>query len=204
MPFVPVPNTVQVEVIWELDGQRVENVHYYEFSTTPTESDIGSLLAAVRAFIESELMPLLSSTLKLVEVIGTLLTAIDSISLSNVVSPPVAGGNSTQQLPNNVTYTITKKTAQRGRSFRGRNYVPGLTEDAVNLNAINPTFRNDLLDVWEGLRLVAAEDGWTMVVVSRISGGVERVSGVTTPVTAISTADPTVDSQRRRLPGRGN
>lgn len=204
MPFVPVPNTVQVDILFELDGQRVENIHYYELSTAPTVEAVGDLLATLRAVIEEELMPLLSSALTLVELVGTLLTAIDSFSISNVVTPPVAGGNTTQALPNNVSYTITKQTALRGRSFRGRNYVVGMTEDAINLNTINPTFRADLLAVWELLRVASVSDGWTQVVVSRVSGGVERGTGVTTPVTSVTTFDSTVDSQRRRLPGRGS
>lgn len=203
MPFVPVPNTVEVDVIFELDGQRVENVHYYEFATDPGTAEVADLLSTLRALIETELMPLLSSALTLVELVGTLLTAIDSFSISNVVTPPVAGGNSTQALPNNVSYTITKQTALRGRSFRGRNYVVGMTEDAVNLNTINPTFRADLLSVWEQLRTVPQGDGWTQVVVSRFANGAPRATGVTTPVTSVTTFDATVDSQRRRLSGRG-
>lgn len=203
MAFVPVPNTIQVDVLFELDGQRVENIHYYELDVAPTITQVADLLATIREAIETELMPLLSSSLTLVELVGTLLTAIDSFSISNVVTPPVAGGNTVQALPSNVSYTITKQTALRGRSFRGRNYVVGMTEDAININTINPTFRTDLLTVWELLRVVGNPDGWTQVVVSRVANGVERTTGVTTPVTSVTTFDATVDSQRRRLPGRG-
>lgn len=203
MAFVPVPNTVQIDIIWELDGQRVENIHYYELASAPTVTEVSDLLATIRAIIETELMPLLSSALTLVELVGTLLSAIDSFSISNVVTPPVAGGNTTQALPSNVSYTITKQTALRGRSFRGRNYVVGMTEDAINVNTINPTFRADLLAVWELLRTAGSPDGWTQVVVSRQSNLEPRLTGVTTPVTTVTTFDATVDSQRRRLPGRG-
>jgi hypothetical protein len=43
----------------------------------------------------------------------------------------------------------------------------------------------------------------TWVVVSRFSGGVERVTGVTTPVVQAAYHDLNLDSQRRRLTGRG-
>lgn len=204
MAFVPVPNTVQVEAVYEWNGQTVENVFYVESTAAWDENGITAILELVRDTIAQDLIPTLSSAIQLVRLVGTLLTAIDSISVTLNVSPPIGGEVVAESLPNNVSYTITFLTAQRGRSFRGRNYVPGLTIDHVVSNTITPATRTALLAFYETLQAAIVSSGYTMVVVSRVSGGVERTTGVTTPIIGFTTFDTTVDSQRRRLPGRGS
>jgi hypothetical protein len=204
MPFVPFPNTVQVEAIYEWNGQVVENTFYIESTAAWSESGIEDILDLVRIEIEQNLLPLLSSAIALVRLVGTLLDAVDSIAVTLNVSPPVSGGIAAESLPNNASYTITFLTSQRGRSFRGRNYVPGLTIDSVASNTIAPATRTGLLDFYTGLRAAILESNYTMVVASRISNGVPRAVGVTTPITGFTTFDTVVDSQRRRLPGRGS
>lgn len=204
MAFVPVPNTVQVEAVYEWNGQTVENVFYVESTAAWDENGITAILELVRDTIAQDLIPTLSSAIQLVRLVGTLLTAIDSISVTLNVSPPIGGEVVAESLPNNVSYTITFLTAQRGRSFRGRNYVPGLTIDHVVSNTITPATRTALLAFYETLQAAIVSSGYTMVVVSRVSGGVERATGVTTPIIGFTTFDTTVDSQRRRLPGRGS
>lgn len=209
MPFVPVPNTLQIDVIYLLDNQRVENTLYFEKNSTWIPDEIVDFTNSLRAYIEEELMPLLSSAIGLVEIVARLLDTASSIGFNLPVNPPVTGGVPTESLPNNVTYTISFKTGLTGRSFRGRNYVPGLDINAVTGNQIDATKRTALLDYYTGIRALALESSVTWVVVSRYSGvdgdgkPIPRATGVTTPITSVSTFDNTVDSQRRRLPGRG-
>lgn len=204
MPFIPVPNTLAIDVIYELDGQRVENTLYAEAADVPWDEDsILGMLNAIRGIIVTDLLPLLANSIQLVQLIGTLLDAVDSIAVTLNVSPPVAGGVSGGAMPNNVTYTIQFKTLLRGRSFRGRNYVPGLPRSEVTGNAISASLRTGLLDFYSTLQALIEAGGATWVVVSRFSNGLPRVTGVTTPITGPATADTVTDSQRRRLPGRG-
>lgn len=205
MGFVPVPNTVQVEVVYELDSQVVENVLYFEMTSAPTLTEVNALLDEIRAAIVDQLLPLLHNSIQLVRLVGTLLTEIDSFGSILTVVPAVPGGNSTStSLPNNATFAVQFATALRGRSFRGRNYVPGIPATARGTpNLLTSAFRDDILDAYQTICQAPASDGWTHVVVSRSSGGVDRAEGVTTPVTAYTAADLTLDSQRRRLPGRG-
>lgn len=204
MAFVPVPNTVQVEVIFELDGQVVENTMYFENVDSSTDAGgITALLNVIRDIVETELLPLLNSTIALVRLVGTLLDAIDSIGITVNVSPPVTGGVGGGAAPSNVSYTISFLTALRGRSFRGRNYIAGISGGDLTGNVVSPTLRTGLLAYYTAIRAAVSEEGWTMVVVSRIADGTPRVTGVTTPINAFTTYDRIVDSQRRRLPGRG-
>lgn len=209
MPFIPVPNTVLIEPIFEWDGQRVENTYYFERISEPTLEEVTSFLSGIRTIIQEELMPLLSSLIQLVEIVATLLSTAESFSVSETVSPPFAGEIEDESVPSNVSYVITFKTALRGRANRGRNYIAGLPNSAVATNTIDAGVRTALLAFYDTLRAGAAAGGWTMVVVSRFSGvdgsgnPIPREVAQTTPITSFTTFDPTVDSQRRRLPGRG-
>lgn len=210
MPFVPVPDTVMVEIVFELDGQVVENTQYYTRTGAWAEGDILDLLIAVQEIVSTVLLPLLSSTLKLVRLVGTLLDAVDAIKVVRSVGTPVGGGQAGAPLPNNSAYVVTFNTTGRGRSGRGRNYIPGLCiTNEVSGNTVSDSFRTGLLSYFNEVKAAASELGATMVVVSRFSGvdvngdPIPRTVGVTKPITSFSTFDRTLDSQRRRLPGRG-
>jgi hypothetical protein len=210
MPFVPVPATIQVDVIYLLDNQRVENTLYFEKGDGWGLGEIEAFLFDLYSYIASDLLPALSEAIQLIELIARLLDTASSLTASYVPATPPTGEVAGDPAPNNVTYTISFKTGLAGRSFRGRNYVAGLPDAAVIGNTINGSTRTALLAFYSGLTALAASNGATWVVVSRYSGvdpttgdPIPRVTGVTTPVSSVGTFDTTVDSQRRRLPGRG-
>jgi hypothetical protein len=211
MPFVPVPNTLAVDVLFLLDGQRMENTLYFEKPDGWTGAQIADWLDQLRTLISADLMPLLATAIQFLELVGRLLDTASSIGLSLPITPDVTGGVAVEPMPNNVAYTISFKTGLSGRSFRGRNYIGGLPNTAVTGNDIEAGTRTGLLDYYTALQAMADSNGTPWVVVSRFSGvdpitgdPIPRVTGVTTPILTVSTFDLTVDSQRRRLPGRGS
>lgn len=211
MPFVPVPNTLAVDVLFLLDGQRMENTLYFEKADGWTGAQIADWLDQLRVLIASDLMPFLATAIQFLELVGRLLDTATSIGLSVPITPTVTGGVSEEPMPNNVAYTISFKTGLSGRSFRGRNYIGGLPNTAITGNNIEAGTRTGLLDYYTTLQALADSNGTPWVVVSRFSGvdpvtgaPIPRVTGVTTPILTVSTFDMTVDSQRRRLPGRGS
>lgn len=205
MAFVPVPNTVMVEAVFELGGQVIENTYYFEAgpAMTPNETTITELLTQIRTTIQTDLLPTLTTAIALVRLVGTLLTAVESLSVTLNVSPPATGGVGTDPLPSNVAYCVTFLTSARGRSFRGRNYVAGFGDGQFTGNIITSGVRTALLAFYTELLAATEALGWSMVVVSRFTAGAPRVTGVTTPITGFTTFDTVADSQRRRLPGRG-
>lgn len=203
MPFVPVPNTAQINIVYALDGQEIENVVYYTKTTTPILEDLAALTDEVRAYIVSSLLPALSSAIQLVRVVGVLLDVVDGFTVTNTTGLPASGGDSGDVLPNNVALCISVRTANRGRSFRGRNYIPGIAKTHTADSEFTTSAVTGLVGIWEGLTALAGDAGWTRTVVSRFSGHAPRTTGIATPVTAVFAVDNVVDSQRRRLPGRG-
>lgn len=212
MSFVPVANCAAVDVIFDLDGQTVENTLYFTFPSTPSLLELQQLIDEVNSTIRGNIMPLLSSVLTLLRVIGTLIDVADGLTSVSTVSLPLAGGSASESAPSNVAACISLRTNNSGRSFRGRNYIPGIPNDQVALNTMLTGFTNSISAGYAQLRTNVAGIGWTHVIVSRFSGftivggrkvPTPRVTGIATPVSAAFFVDETVDSQRRRLPGRG-
>jgi hypothetical protein len=107
-------------------------------------------------------------------------------------------------VPNNTAYVLSLKTAARGRSSRGRNFIAAIPQSSLlTANTVTSGLRTGLVTAYENLIGVGADLGATWVIVSKISGGAPRTTGVTTPVTTVDTFDDVLDSQRRRQLGRG-
>jgi hypothetical protein len=74
---------------------------------------------------------------------------------------------------------------------------------------VKTDFRNSLVAFYEGLQDVGTVNGASMVVVSRFSGvdsagkPIPKTNGSVAFITGFGTFDAVLDSQRRRLPGRG-
>jgi hypothetical protein len=214
MPFVPVPNVALIEAVYTQDAQVMENTMYFQHTGTPTLADLQALADAVNVAIRGSLLPLLSTTIQLLRVVGTLLDVAEGLQVFSTDSLPAAGADNSAPIPSDVSFAISFKTAQRGRSFRGRNYMLGLHRDALgtSINTITTAFSNAATAAYDDIAAAGADFGWEMGVVSRFSGftivdgkkvPTPRTTGIFTPITSITVSDNTVDNQRRRLPGRG-
>ena len=212
MPFVPVPRTAEVEAVYLLDGQIVENTYYFRNAGTPVLSDLVALADEINSAIRTSLLPSLASALQLIRVVATLLDAVDSLVYVSTTSLPASGGSADEVMPSNVAACISLRTSHRGRSFRGRNYVTGLPNGFVAGNVITPPLAGAITTAYTAILAAPVDAGWEPVVVSRYSGftivdgrkvPTPREEGIATPITSHFLTDNTVDSQRRRLPGRG-
>ena len=212
MPFVPAPNVMLVEPVFDWDGQTVENTLYFRFPTAPSLTDMAAFIDEVNAFFRSQILPALTTAISLVRVVGTLLDAVDSLQVISVASLPAFGTNGAG-VPNNVSLAVAFKTASRGRSARGRNFIPGLPVSGFTKSELNTTLVTAFNTAYEELRVLGVDAGWEQVVISRYSGftvvagkkvPTPRTTAVIRPVTQSILNDNVADSQRRRLPGRGS
>lgn len=203
MPFIPVPNVVQLEAVYSMDGQTVENVYHYQM---PAAVDATLMLDFAAAWVVEWIAnqkAYIPTEVSLINVKVTDLTTAVSPVVNYSSGMPIAGTQTGALLPNNCTLCFTKRTALRGRSNRGRLYWPGLGEPNVTNNTVGSALVASIITGLNNMRTVVSPLGnWEMVVVSRFHEKVARPSGIFTPVTNF-TSDGKVDSQRRRLPGRG-
>jgi len=198
-----VPNTIQVEVIYLLFGQRVENVFHVEVPGGIDAAVIADTANEMGGWVEAQLMPLLSGSLVFLGVEAKNLDIEDGGVAIYTPTGTVVGGIASPALPGNVSYCISLRTASSGRSFRGRKYIAGIPLSMRTENTIDSTWSADLVAAFNDLIAVFEALGKFLVVVSRVADGVERLVGVATHVSAAQVTDMFIDSQRRRLTGRG-
>lgn len=203
MPFVVTFNTVQVELRYLFDNQQTENTLYFEFEDPPSITQGEALADAVFDWWDTNLKPLQCGTLYLREIFCTDLDAADGWAVTRVSSPVVQGTRSGESMPNNIACCISFRTNQRGRAHRGRNYAMAMGEGDVTNNNFTTGYLSALQAAYVALADVETAASCNWVVVSRFQGLLPRENGVTTPVTSVGFFDGVVDSQRRRLPGRG-
>jgi len=202
MPFVPFPLVCKAELIFRQDNQIIENVLHYRAIATVGIEAMELLADSLKTQWNTSLKPLTHSSVSLVAIRITNLETEFSPVVEYVSGLPIAGTLAGTQLPNNVTVVAKFTTLARGRSFRGRAYQVGLSTTAINGNVLTSTYRTSLQAAWLLMLDMGGEEGWRLVVASRISGGAPRPDGVSTIVEGVS-VNPTLDSQRRRLPERG-
>lgn len=202
MAFVPFVNTCKVELIYRQDDQVMENVLHYRSLVTPAVEDMVGLAQRIVEEWDAVIQPLTAPAVTLTMVRVTSLVSDYAPVVEYVTGLPLAGTLAGTAAPNNVTVVVKFTTLARGRSFRGRLYQVGLTSNAFTNNTLQGAYRTSLQAAWATLLDLGTDQDWRLVVASRVSGGVPRTEGVTTLVTGVS-VNPTLDSQRRRLPERG-
>jgi len=199
----PTENTAEVTMTFLQDGQYLINKHHFLNTAGWDEGSLNNLGTAVREWWDTQLKQVVANTVSLVEIEVVDLTAGSGLGITVQTGLPIAGAGTQPALPNNVTLAVKKGTGLVGRSFRGRTYHIGLKETDVTGNTVGSAELNYLRNAYDALRepegMVIPVD---MCVLSEVSGGVQRAAGICTPVTGIG-IDPVIDSQRRRLPGRG-
>lgn len=200
MDYIPVPGVLQAEYVFRWDNQIVENVHHYKVEGAIDLTAMNALGLFLRSHWDSAIQPGTAANVTLTHIKITDLSTQNGMTINYATGLPLTGLAASPSAPNSVTVCLTKRTALRGRSFRGRTYYVGLTEANVVGNTIDSSTLAFLLTEFNNLITGPAMD---MVVVSRFSGNAPRAEGIATPVIGF-TSDGFVDSQRRRLPGRGN
>lgn len=200
MPFVPVPNTIQLEVRGTLLSEDVENTFYYLAPSAPDQALLDAVAEAARDYVETEIA-MFSTGFLFREVYardlssGTFLSAL-------APATGVFTGAFTDPAPNNATFALKRTSGFSGRSARGRIFWMGISENMTNGdNFMQSTVADDMVDWLLNLDLAVAAEGVTPVIVSRFNGGAPRTTGVTFPIADWSYSDLRLDTMRGRLPG---
>lgn len=204
MAFIPALDVLQVELRYDWAGQQVENVIYVRGGSTWNIGQMEDVADLVYSWWLGNLKALQSDEVFLSEIHVTDLTTASSPTFTRAGAPGDSGSRSSPSLPNNVSLAIYFRTAGRGRSSRGRNYVVGLTEDQVVLSEVLDTEAGAYITAYDVLLTAPFVNTGSWVVLSRFENGVPRVAGLAQTILSTGVADLTVDSQRRRLPGRGS
>jgi hypothetical protein len=204
MAFIPVASIYQCNIHMVVDSQRIENTLYFKHSGAVSVPAMQQLGLDLIAWWTDEMAPLLGTQVTLNEVAVIDLSDAAGPSISVPATTGTGGLVSEDIYPNNVSLCVSFRTAGRGRSARGRNYLP----PPVTGQIVGNTFTIGYVAAMHAAYNVIGFGGsftddhiWS--VVSRFHNNAPRVAGLAQNVTSVVIVDAIADSQRRRLPTRG-
>jgi hypothetical protein len=199
VPFVPVPGVLQCNLRFTLLGHSVENVLCFRYGGTSFPTAVSGIQTILQTEWWNPIRGALSNQLLHIENYYTDLSdQAGPVSSQPAFSSPT-GGHASPSVPGNVAVVVTHRTANRGKSYRGRTYLAGLGKDFLTGNTVSgsaiavfETGFNDLIDATNAALV-------PFVIVSRRHNNDGRVEGIDTVVTLSLCRDDQVDTQRGRL-----
>lgn len=210
MAFIPAENTARVTVVMTLHNSIVENVYHVNRGDAWDVGDLTDLANVFITWYNDEWAPISSADLQFQRVQVRDMTTEEAPGVE-VAFPPLSGGDVTLSgaLPGNVTVAVKHVTGLTGRSRRGRTFITGMPNSSLVGNAINSGYQDAIQAAFTTLLASIATAGFGWVVASFYHGveplsgrPIPRLTALLTPIIGV-TVDPNVDSQRRRLTGRG-
>lgn len=202
MAFIPVLNTVRVAMEYTKRGQLVVNVFHVSKSSPIVTVDLSTI---ADIFLQQWLQnwaPLTVDTQALQRVVVTDISAENGEQFISVQAPGEPGELEESDLPNNCALVVKHLSINTGRSFRGRTYVCGLSEAQVGGDLVLTTPLGDWVSSFQELNDDLQDEGYFHSIVSYVSEGEPRVTGLVSAVVGYD-SEGVMDSQRRRLTGRG-
>jgi len=202
-PYIPVPNTAKFEMIFSQDDQTIVNVFHARAGSGWDATELTNMLDQLVSFFTDEMQGNYPIEYSLRLLRGTDLSSETGAVAERALFPPLFGTvEEANPLPNNVTAAVKWNTALRGRSYRGRTFIPCLMDPHVAGNRLSVAGLAYAGNYANGLYGCFTRGEIQMVVVSLCHGKQWRTTGVATAITSYS-VNEVLDSQRRRLPERG-
>lgn len=200
MAFQSVPDCAQATILGSLNGVTINTTLTFAFAGGGYgQSDIDALGVAVDDWFATEILPSLNPS---AAYNGTEIRGLESlIDLEALNQTSIGNGaHSGTPLPALTAFCISFRTGYTGRSARGRNYVWGLSTDAMgtNENEIAAATALGLANGYEEIPTYLSGTNWAHVVVSRYTSNALRTTGVYLPITTYTYTDLLWDTQRRR------
>lgn len=200
MPFIPVDETARVAITYTNDdGNTAVNVIHITTEEQPvTPTVLNEMADAIELWLGAEWEDYAATTWTASRLELLDLTSHNSFYVDRSISVPgIATG---QPMPSTVTIAVSLRSAFSGRSRRGRLYHVGLTENMVEGDYLTSGDATGLITRYETLKTSLELDGFRWCVVSYVSNGLPRTSGLKTIITDIVLTDLKVDRQNRRKP----
>lgn len=210
MAFVPTLQAAKAAIEYLWANQKVITTLWFAFTAAePTDGDLTTLANYLGTTFFDALKAYLTTSIAMTRVTATRQVTAFEQQMSYIPPAPVTGLMAQESVPMNVAAVLTHRTAQRGRSYRGRTYQPGLPDSIrTSPGEFNLASLAAIASVYVTGLITNLPAGWDWAVVSHYTGGqkpnpsLPRIHGLKTNITGV-TVDALIDSQRRRLYGRG-
>lgn len=205
--FQPVADTVEVSVQGSMDSQLIENKFYVHVGEAVTQAIVERLAELFADWATATMAAQLPSDWTFTRAVARDLTAEASFEAVNADGAGTAGGLSGGRMSNNSTLAIHRNTGFSGKKAKSRIYWPGISASSISgadhISTASGAAMVSALNTLRSLVLADTTATFTYGYVQRIVNGVKLAAGNFIEVTGHSLIDTILDSQRRRLPGRG-
>jgi hypothetical protein len=149
MPALPViADTFRIAMHWtDGAGQNAVNVIHTKSAASAVASDVMELLDDT---VTSNMWPSVATGCHVDDVA---ITPLDGTSATAHFSPGTpgnwTGGAGSAEYEPQISVIVKLTTLHRGRSFRGRVYLPFTAESVVSKGAVDPTIAGDITTAWQ-------------------------------------------------------
>jgi len=204
MAFIPVPNTAELLIIGSWVGQEIVTTFNFKF---PSPITIGQMTAmAIQGVLswQDHIMPITSEKYGLTSCKCTDISSATGSVGQSFPGATISGTVGGPSVNLNAAMVISEHTLLRGRSYRGRIYVAGIpTAYLANAGQMGSAERATVVDAYtDFINDIEIAYSCVHVVVSRRQDNAPLTTGIATEIESYS-ANIDLDSQRRRLVGRG-
>jgi hypothetical protein len=201
MAFIPIPQSVQLCFDFGQAGQ------FWQFcfvvkkvAGNPTSTDRDAIATIGKTNFWDGLKTNLSSDVTLRQIRVTDQTVDGGPATIVTWNDAATSGNPAGAI--NAPVVASLRTAKRGRSYRGRVYVSGYPEASMTSTTIGGSQATNLVSYVTDMMTALSSAGYKLVVASKQHNLVTTNPAETNDVIAV-VVDTNLDSQRRRLAGRG-
>lgn len=199
-PYVPAPGVAQFDLVYLWRNLPAINSIYVRKPTLSAwnTAELSAMALVIRNWWTGNMRAHQSNEISLTAVKGTDLTTQTGPTTTLTALLPIAGTIAAESVQNAEALVVKFGTAGRGRSARGRNYVPGLISSVLVDNHFNSVSANAVRQTYADLGTDISDESMTHVVVSRFTLGAPRATALSQPVTSYELSSLLVGIQRER------
>lgn len=200
MSFQPAPECAEAVIQGLYGSKPIANVLNFWKPGGYIQADIDALAEAIDLAVQTNYKATFTNS---VTYTGTLVRGlaelIDLFAFTDA-NAGAGGASGSAALPGNVSLCVGMTTGATGRSARGRFYAwPTEVDNTAAGENFQTTYVDDVEAFLVECKSAALDEGWHLIVLSRVSEGVEREEATHRDVTSIAARNTLIDSMKRRL-----
>lgn len=205
MSFIPTPNAVRVALQGKVNSNDQVITLWFLGVAPAGISDLTDLAGDLETWATSNFLTLLSNGYTLDNIYLAAQDSSTAPALVHTGALPAIGAVNSPVIEPQTAPVVKFRTAARGRSGRGRNYVPGCPLNALSSpGVVGTTFKNALLGAYADIPAAVSAHGYTHVVVQHMHDKAPLLVGVPRTVIDYEMVSDSVGTQRRRRIGIGS
>jgi len=205
MTFIPTPNVVRCAVQGKVNSNDQVVTLWFLGASPATPTDCQLLGDAVVVWSTTEILTILSNGYTAESVNAIAQDSITAPSTISVGTWPLVGAVNSPVIEPQTAPVVKFATSARGRSGRGRNYVPGCPLSSLSApGVVGGSFKTALLNAYGAIGTYLASSTYNHVVVQHFSNNAPLSAGVPRFVAQYSMVSDSVGTQRRRRIGVGS